>query len=155
MEVVWKLWQWNQKLKSGTLCLKKKRLVDNLLDTLYEKSIITWHVKIKATPDGPSPAHLQGWQKIHKPLLYGLPKHKHISSKIGSSTCKMTKFLLDCISPISKNEYTLKDYIAFVSIINKKHLNSFMSGLVIDILFTNNPLEETIDIVIQNMSVKT
>ena len=67
----------------------------------------------------------------------------------------MTKFLLDCISPISKNEYTLKDYIAFVSIINKKHLNSFMSGLVIDILFTNNPLEETIDIVIQNMSEKT
>ena len=30
-----------------------------------------------------------------------------------------------------------------------------MSGLVIDILFTNNPLEETIDIVIQNMSEKT
>lgn len=29
-----------------------------------------------------------------------------------------------------------------------------MSGLEIDILFTNNPLEETIDIVIQNMSVK-
>ena len=30
-----------RKLKSGTLCLKKKRLVDNLLDTLYEKGFIT------------------------------------------------------------------------------------------------------------------
>ena len=52
---------------------------------------------------------------------------------------------------ITKNEYTLKDSFEFASMIDKQDHNSFMCSFDIDSLFTNVPLEETIEIVIKNV----
>ena len=52
-----------------TLRLKKKRLVDNVLDTLHEKNATTPDTKTILTPDGPSSARLYGIPKIHKALM--------------------------------------------------------------------------------------
>ena len=71
-------------------------------------------------------------------------------SQIGSPTYKIAKYLLDFISPITKNEYTLKDSFEFVSMTDKRDYDSFMCSFDIDSLFTNVPLEETIEIVIKN-----
>ena len=49
--------------KDYNFMVKEKRLVDNTLDTLYEKNAINRDIKTQLTPDGPSPAR-----------LYGLPK---------------------------------------------------------------------------------
>ena len=54
----------------------EKRLVDNILDALYEKNAITCDIKTTLTPDGPSPARSYGLQKIHK------AKYNSWSSKI-------------------------------------------------------------------------
>ena len=42
--------------------------------------------------------------KIHNALVDGLPNYKPIISQIGSPTCKIAKYFLDFISPITKNE---------------------------------------------------
>ena len=137
--------------KDYNFMVKEKRLVDNILDTLYEKNAITRDIKTLLTPDGPSPARLYGLPKIHKALVDGLPNYRPIISQIGSPTYKIAKYLLDFISPITKNEYTLKDSFEFVSMIDKQDHNSFMCSFDIDSLFTNVPLEETIEIVIKNV----
>ena len=49
--------------------VKEKRLVDTVLDTLYEKNDITRDIKTILTPDGPSPARLYGLPKIDKALV--------------------------------------------------------------------------------------
>ena len=60
--------------------VKEKRLVHNILDTLYEKNAITRDIKTLLIPDGPSPARLYGFPKIHKALVDGLPNYRPIIS---------------------------------------------------------------------------
>ena len=60
--------------------VKEKRLVHNILDTLYEKNAITRDIKTLLIPDGPSPARLYGLPKIHKALVDGLPNYRPIIS---------------------------------------------------------------------------
>ena len=89
--------------KDYNFIVKEKRLADNVLDTLYEKNAITRDIKTKLTPDEPIPARLYGLPKIHKALVDGLPNYRPIISQIGSPTYKIAKYLLDFISPITKN----------------------------------------------------
>ena len=128
-----------------------KRLVDNILDTLYEKNAITCDIKTTVAPDEPFPACLYGLPKIHKALVDGLPNYRPIISQIGSPRYKTAKYLLDFILHITKNKYTLKDSFEFVSMIDKQDDNSFMCSFDIDSLFTNVPLEETIELLIKNV----
>ena len=89
--------------KDYNFMVKEERLVDNILDTLYEKNAITRDIKTTLTTDGPSPALLYGLPKIHKALVDGLPNYIPIISQIGSPTYKIAKYLLDFIPPITKN----------------------------------------------------
>ena len=70
-----------------------------------------------------------------------------IISQIGSTTYKVAKFLLTFITPLTTNEHTVKDTFHFVSMLDGKNHRYFMASLDVDSLFTNIPLEETIDIV--------
>ena len=131
--------------------VKEKKLVDNILDTLYEKNAITRDVKTILTPDE-SKARLCGLQEFikHQLTVFQITD-RQIISQIGTSTYKIAKYLLGFISPITKNEYTLKDLFEFVSMIDKLDHNSFMCSFDIDFLFTNVPLEEKINIMIKNV----
>ena len=55
----------------------------------------------------------------YQALVDGLPNYRPITSQILSPTYKIAKYLLDFISPITKNEYTLKDSFELVSMIDK------------------------------------
>ena len=55
------------------------------------------------------------------------------------------------MSPVIKNEYTLKDSFEFVSMIDKQDHNYFMCSFDIDSLFTNVSLEEAIEIMFKNV----
>ena len=112
--------------KDYNFMVKKKRLNDNVLDTLYETNAITCDIKIILTSDRPSPACLYGLPKIHKALVDGLPNYRPIISQIGFPTYKITKYLLHFIPPIAKNEYTLKNSVEFVSMIDKQDNNLFI-----------------------------
>ena len=91
--------------------------------------------------------------------MYGLPKvHKNgypirpIMSAIGTFNYKLSKFLVPILSPITLNQYTVKDTFNFVKeICNKNYEHCTLASFDIKSLFTNIPLKETIDICINNI----
>ena len=79
----------------------------------------------------------------------GLPKYRPIISQIGSATYKVAKFLLPLITPVTTNTFTIKDSFHFASILdNESHHLYYMASMDVDSLFTNIPLEETIEIIL-------
>ena len=70
-------------------------------------------------------------------------------SAIGTHTYKMSKFIIPYISQWSKNEYTIYDSFSFTNeIINFKNNNYIMASFDIKSLYTNVPLNETINIIL-------
>ena len=93
---------------------------------------------------GSKPGILYGLPKVHK---IGVPL-RPILSAIGTSGYNIAKFLLPFLKPITTNIYTVQDSFSFVQeITNVKNSNSlFMASFDIKSLFTNIPLDETIEI---------
>ena len=58
---------------------------------------------------------------------------------------KLAKFIGPILSPLAINEYTVKDSFAFAKEITKTDCNYVMTSLDVESLFTNIPLEETIE----------
>ena len=83
---------------------------------------------------------------MHKPLINGLPPFRPILSAIGTPTYKLAKFLVPVLSDITQNEFTVKDSFTFVDEILTQNSDLYMASLDVDALFTNIPLDETIDI---------
>ncbi len=133
---------------------KEKTSVDSFLSELVDKRSISEAEREKLSPNGPNPARLYGLPKIHKPLVDGLPKYRPIISQIGSPTYKIAKFLLEFVKPFTSNEYTVKDTFHFVSILDGKDHRLVMASLDVESLFTNIPLDETIDIVTEKVFEK-
>ena len=88
-------------------------------------------------------------------VLYGLPKiHKlncpirPILSAIGTFNYNCAKFLVPLLNPLTQNEYTVKNSIEFAKEINMFKFSDplFLASFDVKSLFTNIPLEETIDI---------
>ena len=93
-------------------------------------------------------------------ILYGLPKvHKDnyplrpILSAIGTHSYKLAKYLVPMLSQITQNVYSLKDTFQFVhqitNIVNAQ--DYIMASFDVTSLFTNIPLDETIDIAIDSL----
>ena len=133
--------------KDYNFMVKVKARVDEVITFLYKKGSIDDSTKQSLTPDGPNPARLYGLPKIHKKLENGLPKYRPIISQIGSATYKLAKFLLPLIECSTINDYTIKDSFHFTSMLESQNHHLYMASLDVESLFTNIPLEETIDIV--------
>ena len=136
-----------QEGKDYNQMIKETKEVDSLLSELLTKHAISADQREKLSPKGPNPARLYGLPKIHKPPVDGLPKYRPIISQIGSPTYQIAKFLLSFIQPFTENEYTVKDTFHFVSMLDDKDHRLIMASLDVESLFTNIPLDETIDIV--------
>lgn len=88
-------------------------------------------------------------------VLYGLPKvHKAdcpirpILSAINTFNYNLAKFLVPILSPLTSNEYTIKNSSSFIKDIHNINFKSnyYLASFDIKSLFTNIPLIETIDI---------
>ena len=88
-------------------------------------------------------------------VLYGLPKiHKlnnpirPILSTIGTFNYHLAKFFVPIIEPLTINKFTLKNSYDFVKEIKNIDMsNKVMASFDIQSLFTNVPLNETIEII--------
>ena len=74
------------------------------------------------------------------------PSFRPILSAINTPTYKLEKFLVPILKSLTSNEYTVKDSFAFAGEIVEQDSEFFTGSLDVDSLFTNMPLEETIDI---------
>ena len=94
---------------------------------------------------------LYGSAKVHKLLINELPPFRAILSAIGTSTHKLAKFLVPVLSNITQNEFTVKDSFTFVDDILTQNSDLYMASLDVDALFTNIPLNKTIDVCVKKL----
>ena len=82
-------------------------------------------------------------------ILYGLPKI-HISTILNHYSYKFAKFFIPLLNPISVNSLMIKDSFSFVQDLLNSDIDSskvVMATFDVTSLFTNIPLNETIDII--------
>ena len=103
---------------------------------------------------GSAPAHIYGTPKMHKfSSSDSFPKLRPIVSSIGTFNYNLARFLCDLLSPLVPNDYSYKDTFSFLSQINNANLcKKFILSYNVTSLFTNIPLQETIDIAINLIS---
>ena len=126
---------WNQELR-----------VRKALQNLVKSGAIKQDVYDKLAPTGSSPGVMYGLSKVHKPLVDGFPKLRPILSAINTPTYKLAKFLVNIMEPLTKDDYTVKDTFTFAEDVRTQNSAFFMSSFDVDSLFTNIPLNETIEI---------
>ena len=77
------------------------------------------------------------------------PKFRLIVSSIGTFNYNLARFFCDILLFLVPNDYSCKDTFSFVSQIKNANLSrKFLVSYNVTSLFTNIPLQETIDIAI-------
>ena len=94
---------------------------------------------------------MNGLANVCKIITDGLPSFRAILSAIGTSTCKIAKFLILTLEPLTSNEYTIKDSFTFAEELQSFDAKLVMASFNIESLFTNIPLQETIDLCVENL----
>ena len=118
------------------------------MKTLKCYNVITDDIYSQLKPTGSTPGILYGLPKVHKDNIPMRP----ILSAIKTHTYTMSKFLIPLISPWSKNIYTINDTFKFVNEINNTLNNNFyMASFDITSLYTNVPINESIDIIMNKV----
>ena len=84
-----------------------------------------------------------------------MPSFRPILSGLQTPTYNLAKFLVPILNPLTKNEYTVKDSFQFAEEICEQDPTLSMGSLDVDSLFTNIPLDETIDICINQLFENT
>ena len=89
---------------------------------------------------------MYGLCKVQKAIFDTCPPFRLILSAIGIPTYKIAKFLVPVLNCLTVNEFAIKDSFAFAKEIVDQDSSLFMTSLDVDSLFTNIPLDETINI---------
>ena len=134
-----------------TFMFNQEKEILTVLNNLLKQGNISQETFNKIKPEGSKPGVLYGLSKVHKPLVDGTPKMRPIISAIGTAAYNRAKFLVELSSELTQNDYTLKDSFEFASIIDQQNHNLFMGSLDVDSLFTNVPLDESIDIILNQL----
>ena len=87
--------------------------ITDVLKKLKNKKVISEKKYEDLYPVGSSPGILYGRAKIHKPVKYGIPSFRTILSAKGTPTYKLSKFFVSLLTPLTLNEYTIKDSFSF------------------------------------------
>ena len=122
----------------------------NFLRTLKTKGVISNDTYKQIFPSGSAPGMLYALPKIHKGLI-NTPV-RPILSAIGTYNYDLAKFCVPLLDPLTRNEYTIKDSFDFASEISNLNIENFvMASFDIESLFTNIPLDETINIICDSL----
>ena len=89
--------------------------------------------------------------KVHKQQVDGCPPFRPILSALQTPTYNLAKLLVPILNPLTKNEYTVKDSFESAEEICEQDPILTMGSLDVDSLFTNIPLDENIDICINQL----
>ena len=94
---------------------------------------------------GTTPGMLYGNPKVHKTVVNNSPRFRPILSEINTPIYLLPKYLNPILSPLTTNEFTVKNSLDFAEeVVNYDH-KFYMASLNVNSLFTNMSLEETIN----------
>ena len=125
--------------------MKREASLQRFLRKLKQKNFFNEIEYDKLYPSGSASARIYGTPKMHKfSSSDSFPKFRPIISSIGTFN-----FLCGLLSPLLPNDYSFEDTFSFVSQIKNANLSKkFLLSYDVTSLFTNIPLQETIDIAI-------
>ena len=139
--------------KLNTTPLKEtQRLEDKLIrfiSSLVKKNLLTQEQYDQIRPSGSNPAILYGLPKVHKDQVPLRP----IMSSLNTFNRKLSKFLIQFLIPLTTNIYTVPSTYEFCSEIKSfsYHNPPIMASFDVESLFTNIPVKETINIIINEL----
>ena len=130
--------------------LKREASLQRFLRKLKQKNFFNEIEYDKLYPSGSAPARIYGTPKMHKfSSSDSFPKLRLIVSSIDTFNYNLARFLCDLLSPQVPNDYSCKDTSSFFSQIkNANFPKKFLVSPDVTSLFTNIPLQQTIDIAI-------
>ena len=91
------------------------------------------------------PGILYGSAKVHKPIIDDCTSFRPILSATGTPTYNLGKFLVPILSPLTVNEFTIHDSLLFAEEVANFDANCIIASLDLESLFSNIPLDETIE----------
>ena len=128
--------------------MKREASLQRFLRKLKQKNFFNENEYDKLYPSGSAPARIYGTPKMHK-FSPSDSFPKLIVSSIGTFNYNLARFLCDLLSPLVPNDYSCRDTFSFVSQIKNANLSKkFLVSYDVTSLFTNIPLQETIDIAV-------
>ena len=125
--------------------------VADVLKNLRDKKEISIEQYKDLSPSGSSPGIMYGLGKVHKIVTDGLPSFRPILSAISTPTYKLAKFLVPVLEPLTTNDYTIEDSFTFAEELQTFDSKLVMASFDTESLFTNIPLQETIDPCVENL----
>ena len=129
--------------------MKREASLQRFLCKLKQKSFFKENVYDKLYP-GSAPGRIYDPPKMHKfSSIATFPNIRPILSSVGTFNHNLADFLCDLLSLLAPDDYSCKDSFSFVS--QMKNANLFGKLLVsydVTSLFTNIPLQQTIDVAI-------
>ena len=129
--------------------MKSRALLQHFLRNLKQKNFFDEIESDKLYPSGSAPTRMYGIPIIHKfSSSDSFPKLRPVVSSIGTFNYNLAHFLCDLLSPLVPNDYSCKDTFSFASQIENANLSKTFVSYDVTSLFTNIPLQETIDIAI-------
>ena len=138
-----------EKFKEVNYLVDKEAEINELLKKLGEGGVLEKQEIRKLKPHGSQPGILYGLCKVHKEVKEGIPPFRPILSAINTPSYRLAKFFVPILSELTKNGFVLKDSFAFASDIRNQNPDMFMTSFDIDSLFTNLPLDETIELCVR------
>ena len=122
--------------------------IKNCLDDLLKNNYLSEEDYKQLKPVGSRPGIMYGLCKVHKDQTNGaeLPPFRPILSAIRTCSYNLAKFFVPILKEITINEYTVKDSFSFAGEIVEQDSNLCMVSFDVESLFTNIPLDETINI---------
>ena len=100
--------------------------------------------KVKAV--GSNQGILYGLCKVHNTVVDVCPPFRPILSAVEIPTYQLAKYLVPKLALITANNFSVKNSFCFAEEIVNQNSNFIMASLDVDFLFTNLPLEKTINI---------
>ena len=89
----------------------KSNIITKVTQDLKKSNIITSEVYTDMHASGSTPGILYGLQKVHKPHVPLCP----IFAACGTATYKLAKYLVPILSPLTENQYTIKNSYEFAN----------------------------------------
>ena len=127
--------------------------IQNCLDNLPKNDYLSEEDYKQFKPVGSRPGVMYGLCKVHKDQANGLelPPFHPILSTIRTCSYNLAKFFVPILKESTNNEYTVKDSFSFAEEITQQNMEKFMVSFDVESLFTNIPLDETINICIDRV----
>ena len=136
----------NKENKELRYLLNMEEAIKTTLKDFLGKKCISKGDYERLVPTGSQPGILYGCAKIHKKVVGNCPPCRPILNAINTPSYHIAKYLVPILKEITINQFTVKDSFTFATEIREQKSQFVMASLDVDSLFTNIPLDETIEI---------